>query len=101
MSNRVRRCREQRSCDSRPEILRAALPTQAHSGRRVCLHVLTRVDFPRHAMLTKAQLAELFDRLGTPPAGQKFILNARIQAPVREVKSQGGNVITILASQKM
>jgi putative transposase len=52
-------------------------------------------------MLTKAQLAELFDRLGTPPAGRKFILNARIQAPVREVKSQGGNVITVLASQKM
>ncbi|SPB14786.1 integrase catalytic region [Caballeronia novacaledonica] len=52
-------------------------------------------------MLTKAQLAELFERLGTPPAGQKLIANARIQAPVREVTSRGGNVITVLASQKM
>jgi putative transposase len=52
-------------------------------------------------MLTKAELAELFDRLGTPPAGQQLIANARMQAPVRKVTSQGSNVITILASQKM
>ena len=52
-------------------------------------------------MLTKAQLAALFDRLGTPPAGQKLIVNARIQAPVREVASKGGNVISVLTSQKM
>lgn len=59
------------------------------------------IGFPRHAMLTRAQLAELFDRLGTPPVGQKLILAARMQAPVRKVASRGGNVITILASQKM
>ena len=52
-------------------------------------------------MLDKLQLIDLFDRLGTPPAGRQLILDARAQAPVRPVKSQGGNVITILASQKM
>lgn len=52
-------------------------------------------------MLDKAQLTDFFDRLGTPSAGQKLILDARIQAPVRQVKSDVGNVITILASQKM
>ncbi|WP_321845894.1 DDE-type integrase/transposase/recombinase [Paraburkholderia bannensis] len=52
-------------------------------------------------MLNKAQLTEVFDRLGTPAAGRDLILNARIQAPVREVVSRGGNVITILASKKM
>lgn len=52
-------------------------------------------------MLDKSQLIHLFDRLGTPPAGRKLILDARAEAPVRPVKSQGGNVITILASRKM
>lgn len=52
-------------------------------------------------MLTRAELVELFDRHGTPSAGRQLIVEARIHAPVREVKSQGGNVITILASQKM
>ncbi|KER69920.1 integrase [Burkholderia cepacia] len=52
-------------------------------------------------MLDKSQLADLFDRLGTPPAGRQLILVARVEAPVRPVKSQGGNVITVLASQKM
>ncbi len=52
-------------------------------------------------MLDKSQLANLFDRLGTPPAGRQLVLDARAEAPVRPVKSQGGNVITVLASQKM
>ncbi|MFL9887352.1 DDE-type integrase/transposase/recombinase [Paraburkholderia agricolaris] len=52
-------------------------------------------------MLDKAQLTDLFDRLGTPSAGRELILNARIQSPVRQVMSRGGNVITILASRKM
>lgn len=52
-------------------------------------------------MLTKVQLTELFDKLGTPSTGQKLILNARIEAPVRDVTSKGGNVITVLSSQKM
>ncbi|SAK60567.1 hypothetical protein [Caballeronia ptereochthonis] len=52
-------------------------------------------------MLIKSELTELFERLGTPPAGQKLVLNARMEAPVREVASRGGNVVTVLASLKM
>ena len=52
-------------------------------------------------MLNKEQLAELFERLGTPRAGRDIVLKARVHAPVREVKSRGGNVITLLASRKM
>ncbi|RDU98951.1 Mu transposase C-terminal domain-containing protein [Trinickia dinghuensis] len=52
-------------------------------------------------MLSKAQLTDLFDRLGTPPAGRKLVQDARIQAPVRDVTSRGGNVITHMASRKM
>lgn len=51
--------------------------------------------------LTKDAITKIFDRLGTPPKGRKLVLDARIQAPVREVKSRGGNVITIFASRKM
>ena len=52
-------------------------------------------------MLTKEQLTELFDTLGLPPKGRDLVLRARVEAPVRPVKSQGGNVITLLASSKM
>ena len=52
-------------------------------------------------MLDKAQITDLFDRFGTPPAGRKLILDARMLAPVRKVKSSGGNVITFMASRKM
>lgn len=52
-------------------------------------------------MLDTTHLTELFDRLGTPDAGRKLVLKARIEAPVRPVKSRGGNVITVLASRKM
>lgn len=52
-------------------------------------------------MLNKEQLVAIFDRLGTPEAGRRLVERARIEAPVREVKSQGGNVITLLASRKM
>lgn len=52
-------------------------------------------------MLDREQITELFDRCGTPRAGRELILKARAQAPVREVKSRGGNVITLLASRKM
>lgn len=52
-------------------------------------------------MLDKEQLTELFERLGTPRAGRELVLKARTKAPVREVKSRGGNVITLLASRKM
>lgn len=52
-------------------------------------------------MLNKAQLIELFDRLETPQAGRELIVRARIAAPVRPVKSRGGNVISYFSSQKM
>ena len=52
-------------------------------------------------MLDKAQLTQLFDRLGTPPAGRQLVLEARLNAPVRDVASKGGNVITVLGSRKM
>jgi putative transposase len=52
-------------------------------------------------MLSKTTLTELLDRLGTPTEGRRLVQEARIKAPVRQVKSKGGNVITIVASQKM
>ena len=52
-------------------------------------------------MLDKEQITALFDKLGTPRAGQALILKARVHAPVRDVKSHGGNVITLLSSRKM
>jgi len=52
-------------------------------------------------MLNKEELVELFDHLGTPAKGRELVLRARVEAPVRPVKSQGGNVITLLASKKM
>ena len=52
-------------------------------------------------MLDKVQLTDLFDRLGTPANGQKIVVEARVHAPVREVASRGGNVITLFASRKM
>lgn len=52
-------------------------------------------------MLSKAQLVDLFDHLGTPPAGRKLVQEARVHAPVRKVASRGGNVITYVASRKM
>lgn len=52
-------------------------------------------------MLDKAQLTELFDRLGTPSAGRELIVKARTLAPVRDVRSSGSNVITHMGSRKM
>lgn len=52
-------------------------------------------------MLDKEQITELFEHLGTPRAGRELVLKARTLAPVRDVKSRGGNVITLLASRKM
>ncbi|CAL8477075.1 Mu transposase C-terminal domain-containing protein [Caballeronia sp. S22] len=52
-------------------------------------------------MLEKPQLTDLFDKLGTPPAGRQLILDARAQAPVRPINPQAGSVVTILASKKM
>ena len=52
-------------------------------------------------MLDNTQLHELLDTLDLPPPGRKLVLNARRQAPVREVQSRGGNVTTIMSSRKM
>ncbi|MFC3627786.1 Mu transposase C-terminal domain-containing protein [Vogesella amnigena] len=52
-------------------------------------------------MLSKEHIAHLFDYLGTPAAGRALVLKARSCAPVREVQSRGGNVITLMSSRKM
>lgn len=52
-------------------------------------------------MLVNQQLEELFNRLGTPETGRRLVSTARDQAPVRDVRSTGRNVITLLASRKM
>lgn len=52
-------------------------------------------------MLKLESITALFERLGTPRAGRELILKARSCAPVRDVQSRGGNVITLLASRKM
>lgn len=52
-------------------------------------------------MLDKEQITKLFEHLGTPRAGRELVLRARTLAPVRDVKSRGGNVITLMASRKM
>lgn len=52
-------------------------------------------------MLSKTELIQLFDTLGTPARGRELVLNSRSQAPVRDVQSRGGNVLTALASTKM
>lgn len=52
-------------------------------------------------MLDNLQLTALFDKLGTPRAGRELVIKARANAPVRDIKSRGGNVITRFASRKM
>ena len=52
-------------------------------------------------MLNKTELIDMFDRLVIPSKGRTLILRARTEAPARDVKSRGGNVITLLASAKM
>jgi putative transposase len=52
-------------------------------------------------MLVLHDLEDLFDRLGTPEAGRKLVQTARMEGPVREIKSTGGNVITWYCSRKM
>src|SRR5690606_12624008 len=53
------------------------------------------------AVLNNQLLNALFEKLGTPPKGRTLISNARIKAPVRKVRSNSSNVITIIASRKM
>lgn len=52
-------------------------------------------------MLSKQELHALFEALGTPCAGKSLVQKARKEAPVRSVQSRGGNVVTMMSSQKM
>lgn len=52
-------------------------------------------------MLELCALEALFGELGMPDAGRRLVAKARQQAPVRQVRSTGTNVITFLASRKM
>lgn len=52
-------------------------------------------------MLEQQEFRGLLQKLGTPAAGQQLLIQARQEAPVREVRSNGKNIITLLASRKM
>jgi len=52
-------------------------------------------------MLGPAELAELFVKFRTPPAGRRLVTEAREKSPVRKVRSSGGNVVTHYYSPKM
>ena len=52
-------------------------------------------------MLSFIELNNLFDRLGTPSAGRRLVEKARREAPVRDIQSNSGNVITWYCSRKM
>lgn len=52
-------------------------------------------------MLSKQELHEIFENLETPTSGRNLVQKARKEAPVRAVKSHGGNVITLMSSRKM
>jgi putative transposase len=52
-------------------------------------------------MLDLVELRQIFEHLGTPPAGRKLIEDARRTAPVRQVRSTSNNVITRYVSRKM
>ena len=52
-------------------------------------------------MLTDIELENLFDELGTPEAGRNLVRKARREAPVRQVRSNGSNLITRYPSKKM
>lgn len=51
-------------------------------------------------MLAKEDRVNIYDRLSTPQAGRRLVEKARIEAPVRKVRSTA-NVLTSLASRKM
>lgn len=52
-------------------------------------------------MLSTIELNAFFDRLGTPSAGRRWVEKARGEAPVRDIQSHSGNVITWYLSKKM
>src|SRR5690606_21644071 len=43
----------------------------------------------------------LLTEIGLPEGGRRLVKQARIEAPGRQVRSTGRNVITVLASRKM
>ena len=51
--------------------------------------------------LSPIELNALFERLGTPLAGRRLVETARREAPVRDIQSHSGNVITWYSSRKM
>jgi putative transposase len=51
--------------------------------------------------MNKLELDALLARLEIPPAGQKLVKKAFLDAPVRDVKSNGGNVVSHFSSRKM
>src|SRR5574340_412931 len=52
-------------------------------------------------MLDEVEFTTLFDRLGTTEQGRRLIRSARRKAPVRQVRSRGGNVLVLFNSRKM
>lgn len=56
---------------------------------------------PREGLLTTYELHEYFARLGLPEAGRRLVEKARREAPVREVQSRLGNVLSHYPSRKM
>jgi putative transposase len=52
-------------------------------------------------MLEKANREHLLDLLDLPVAGRRIVLDAVKNAPVRQVRSRGGNVLTYFQSLKM
>jgi putative transposase len=52
-------------------------------------------------VLSRVELVEIFDQIGMPTAGRQLVERARVEEPVRKVKSSGGNVLTYMASRKM
>ena len=52
-------------------------------------------------LLGLIELSALFDRLGTPEKGRRLVEKARKDAPVRDIQSHSGNVITWYYSKKM
>lgn len=52
-------------------------------------------------MLTNQEFEQLMAQQGMPESGLQLIAKARLDAPVRKVKSTGKNVITIVSSRKM
>lgn len=52
-------------------------------------------------ILSLIELNALFDRLGTPLAGRRLVEKARKEAPVRDIQSHSGNVVTWYRSGKM